>query len=717
MPMPCGLAVTAMMAVALSASATAAVAMGCGAPTVVRSAMLVRGDACPSAGVSTVVSSSGFVDAAVSTVVSGRKPAARDAGSRTDVSTVVSTWTPVARSAHRGCAVATPIRSPQPRYAAPAPQDPPAPSHPIDRILAAAHARAGITPLPEADRATLLRRASLDLIGLPPTPAELDAFLADTAPLAYERAVDGLLASPHYGERWATPWLDLARYSDTGGFNFDQTRQVWKYRDWVIDALNRDVPFDRFTILQLAGDLVDGATDADRIATGFHRNTMTNDEGGVDPAEARWDRLLDRASTTATTWLGATLHCAQCHDHKHDPIRQRDFYAMVAFFEGDDEATLELPTPAQRARRETLRQQLAALEQQQPADRKAIAAAKKALAAAPVDTALVLRQKPDAALTTTLRLRGSYDARGDEVQAGVPEGLGARWRAELPKNRLGLARWLVEDHRQRVARAHGNRLWGELFGRALVATTEDLGTQAPAADHPELLAWLADEFLRLGWSQKALLRAIVTSAAYRRSATAPANLRAADPDNVLLARGSRFRLHAEAVRDLHLAASGLLAPEVGGPSVFPLQADVSGSVPTNKADLRWTPSAGADRHRRGLYTFWRRTATFVQFGVFDAPSREQCIARRQRTNTPLQALSGLNDPAAWEAAQAFGRRMQDAEGDDRAKLALGFRLCTSRWPDADELALLADALAREDAAMRWTLVANALLNLDEALTR
>jgi hypothetical protein len=647
--------------------------------------------------VSTVVSPSGFVDAPVSTVVSSRKSAARDAGRSAGVSTVVSSHFPSAT--------------------APAAQDPPAPNHPIDRILAAAHARAGITPLPEADRATLLRRASLDLIGLPPTPAELDAFVADTAPLAYERAIDRLLASPHYGERWATPWLDLARYSDTGGFNFDQTRQVWKYRDWVIDALNRDVPFDRFTILQLAGDLVDGATDADRIATGFHRNTMTNDEGGVDPAEARWDRLLDRASTTATTWLGATLHCAQCHDHKYDPIRQRDFYAMVAFFEGDDEATLELPTPAQRARRETLRQQLTALEQQQPADSKAIAAAKKALAAAPVDTALVLRQKPDAALTTTLRIRGSFDARGDEVQAGVPEGLGARWRAELPKNRLGLARWLVEDHRVRVARVHSNRLWGELFGRALVATTEDLGTQAPAPDHPELLAWLADEFVRLGWSQKALLRAIVTSAAYRRSAAAPAQLRAADPDNVLLARGSRFRLHAEAVRDLQLAASGLLAPAVGGPSVFPLQADVSGSVPTNKADLRWTPSAGAERHRRGLYTFWRRTATFVQFGVFDAPSREQCVARRQRTNTPLQALSGLNDPAAWEAALALGKRMQDAEGDERAKLALGFRLCTSRAPEDAELALLVDALAREDAAMRGTLVANALLNLDEALTR
>ncbi|MFN9274992.1 MAG: DUF1549 and DUF1553 domain-containing protein [Planctomycetota bacterium] len=678
---PCGLAAVMLLALAASARASASLASGHGGGTVVRSLVVARW---------------GTWNRGEATVVRSPVPTPRP--------------TTAEAKSPRG-------RIPLPPAAAQAPQDPPAPTHPIDRHLAAAHARAGITPLPDADRGTLLRRASLDLIGLPPTPAELDAFAADTAPGAFERAVDRLLASPQYGERWATPWLDLARFSDTGGFNFDQTRQVWKYRDWVIDALNRDVPFDRFTILQLAGDLVDGATDADRIATGFHRNTMSNDEGGVDPEEARWDRLLDRASTTATTWLGATLHCAQCHDHKHDPIRQRDFYAMVAFFEGDDEATVELPTLAQRARRETLRQQLAALEQQQPADSKAIAAAKKALAAAPVDTALVLRQKPDAVLTTTLRLRGSFDARGNEVQAGVPEGLGAPWRAELPQNRLGLARWLVEDHRVRVARVHANRLWGELFGRALVATTEDLGTQAPPPDHPELLAWLADEFVRLGWSQKALLRAIVTSAAYRRSAAAPADLRAADPDNLLLARGSRFRLPAEAVRDLQLAASGLLAPAIGGPSVFPLQADVSGSVPTNKADLRWTPSAGADRHRRGLYTFWRRTATFVQFGVFDAPSREQCVARRQRTNTPLQALSALNDPAAWEAAQALGKRMQDADGDERAKMAFGFRLCTSRWPDEAELALLADALAREDAAMRWTLVANALLNLDEAMTR
>jgi hypothetical protein len=262
-----------------------------------------------------------------------------------------------------------------------------------------------------------------------------------------------------------------------------------------------------------------------------------------------------------------------------------------------------------------------------------------------------------------------------------------------------------------------NRLWGELFGRPLVSTPEDFGTMGARPDHPELLDWLAGHFVRSGWSQKALLRLLVTSAAYQRSAAATPALRERDPDNRWLARGARFRLPAEHLRDLQLAASGLLVPTIGGPSVFPLQADTSGVVPVNKTDMRWRVDNGPGRHRRGLYTFWRRTATFVQFAVFDAPSREQCTVMRQRTNTPLQALTGLNDPAAWEAAEALGKRMAAAPGDDRARLAFGFRLCTSRRPDAEELDVLAGALAAEPEAQRWTLVANALLNLDETLSR
>lgn len=612
-----------------------------------------------------------------------------------------------------------PARPPAPThwaYVAPRATPPPAGGHPVDAFVDAAIARAGMRPTPEADRAALLRRVTFDLTGLPPTLAELDAFLADGSSDAWERVVDRLLASPHYGERQALLWLDLARYGDTNGFNFDSPRVMWKWRDLLIDQLNRDVPFDRFTLLQLAGDLLPGAGDEGRIATGFHRNTMLNDEGGVDAEEARWERLLDRATTTATVWLGATLQCAQCHDHKYDPISQKDFYGLVAFFEPDAEETLELPTPAQAQRRRELQDRLQRLTAD-GAPAAPLAAAKKAAAAATVDSALVLRHRPEVPATTQLRIRGAYDARGDTIAAGVPAALGPALPVGEPRNRLTLARWLVRPDHPLVARVHVNRLWGELFGRALVGTPEDLGTMGAPCDHRDLLDWLAVHFVRDGWSQKRLLRLLVTSAAYRRSAAIAPAERDRDPQNRWLARGARFRLPAELLRDQQLAASGLLAPTIGGPSVFPLQADTSGVVPVNKTDMRWRADTGADRHRRGIYTFWRRTATFVQFAVFDAPSREQCTVARQRTNTPLQALTGLNDPAAWEAAQALGERMAAAPGDDRARLAVGFRLCTSRLPDADELEVLAAALAAEPEAQRWTLVANALLNLDEAVSR
>jgi hypothetical protein len=318
---------------------------------------------------------------------------------------------------------------------------------------------------------------------------------------------------------------------------------------------------------------------------------------------------------------------------------------------------------------------------------------------------------------TELRLRGGYDNRGERVLAGVPRGLGPALPDTAKVDRLALARWLVDPRHPLVARVHLNRLWASVFGRPLVDTPEDFGKQSPPRDHPELLDWLAIEFVRLGWSQKALLRTLVTSQAYRRSAAADASTRARDPQNRWYARGPRFRLTAEQIRDQWLAAGGLLSAQRGGPPVFPLQADTQGIVPTNKADVRWRPSDGEARHRRALYTFWRRTQTFVQFAAFDAPSREQCTVQRQRTNTPLQALSALNDPAAWEAAQALGERMRTHTGDDRARLAFGFRLCTSRPPTERELDRLAKALAAEPEALRWPLLANALLNLDEALTR
>lgn len=550
-------------------------------------------------------------------------------------------------------------------------------AHPIDALLARHHSRVGLQPTPRADRATLIRRVSLDLIGLPPTPTEIDAFVTDPRPDAYERLVDRLLASPHYGERWAQLWLDLARYGDTNGFNFDGKRSIWPYRDWVIDAFNRDVPYDRFTLLQLAGDMLENATESDRIATGFHRNTMLNNEGGVDPKEARWERLLDRASTTATVWLGSTMHCARCHDHKYDPIRQTEFYGLVAFFETQDEVTLTRKDGSKT---------------------------------------LVLKERADAEPVTKNHIRGAFDQPAEEVRAHVPAVL-HDWPEGAPLDRRGLATWLTAPDNPLATRVHVNRIWDAVFGTPLVRSPEDFGVQTERPPLLDVLDWLATEFRALGLSQKRLLRTLVLSDTYRRAPLADATALQRDPQNTWFARGSRFRLDAERIRDTWLLAAGLLSRRLGGPSVYPLQADTSGVIPMNKVSMKWPVSKGEDRWRRGLYTFWRRTAPFVAFDAFDAPSREQCEVRRQRSNTPLQALVGLNDPTAVAAADALAQVMRAHDGNDRDRLALGFRRCTGRTPSPTELDRLLRALAAEPANVRWQRLAIVLLNLDETLCR
>ena len=551
----------------------------------------------------------------------------------------------------------------------------------VDAFLAAKWRGAGLTPTAAASRAVLARRVSLDLIGLPPTAEELAAFLDDPIEGAYERLVDRLLASPHYGERWAVPWLDLARYGDTHGYNFDNRRSIWPYRDWLIDALNDDMPFDRFTIEQLAGDLLPDANESTRIATGFHRNTMLNNEGGVDPKEARWERMVDRASTTGTTWLGSTFHCAQCHDHKYDPLSQREFYGMVAFFETQDEVDLKRADGAKT---------------------------------------MVLQEKRDAQPVTRLRVRGAFDSPSAEVRAHVPAAFGpplADVVGDAKLDRLALARWIVAPDNPLTARVAANRIWMELFGESLVSTPEDYGLQCEEPLHLDLLDWLATELVRLGWSQKQLIKTVVMSDVYRRSSEAsPADF-ARDPENRFYARGTRYRLDAERLRDTWLVIAGLLSRKVGGASVYPLQADTSGVIPMNKVNMRWPVSAGEDRWRRGVYTFWRRTAPFVQLDAFDAPSREMCQVRRERSNTPLQALVGLNDPTALAAASALADRMNAHEGDADEQLAYGFRLCTCRSPSARELAMLRGALQAEPADVAWSRVAIVLLNLDETLSR
>ncbi len=630
----------------------------------------------------------------------------------------------------------------------------------IDTFILARLEREGLTPSREADRATLIRRVSLDLTGLPPSVEEVLAFETDPRPDAYERLVDRLLASPHYGEHQARPWLDMARYADTNGYEKDDRRLIWPYRDWLIDACNRDLPFDRFTIEQIAGDLLPNPTRAQLIATGFHRNTMVNTEGGTDDEEFRVAALVDRVNSTMTVWMGTTMACAQCHNHKYDPFSQKEYYRLLAFFNStqdrgrSNEPTLELPSPEQARQRRQLRGAMARLQLTllTPQAWPALTLARPVLAQlAPLRareqairplTTLVMKELPKPR-PTHVHVRGNHRNLGEEVQPGVP----AAWHPlppNQPANRLTLARWLVDPDNPLVGRVTMNRLWARYFGHGFVETSEDFGVQGEPPTHPELLDWLATEFVARHWSMKAMHRLVVTSATYRQDARVTPPLYERDPYNRLYARGPRFRLSAEAVRDNALAVSGLLTRKLGGPSVFPYQPDGIWNNPYSSD--RWVMSTNGDQYRRGLYTFWRRTAPYAAFMAFDAPSREVCWERRVRTNTPLQALATLNDKSFIECSAALARRIvTEAKSDAAARAAYGFRLCVARAPNRTELdQLLAlyrerlEAYRKDPAAARlmaagglsappagtdaaelaaWTVVANVLLNLDETITK
>ena len=877
------------------------------------------------------------------------------------------------------------------------------PATPIDRFVLAALDARGLYPSLEADRPTLIRRLSFDLTGLPPTPAEVDAFVADASPGAYEALVDRLLASPHYGERMALPWLDLARYADTNGYHIDNHRDIWKYREWVIDAFNGNMTFDRFTVEQVAGDLLPGATTAQKVASGFNRNVMVNFEGGADPEEYLTKYVADRVATTATVFLGSTMACAECHDHKYDPFKQADFYRFYAFFnnvaeqglDGNNDSPaprMKVPTADQAARLGDLRARLArtegmlagpmprvddlqaAWEREQadsgaawrtldpasaasaggstlvkqadlsvlaggpnpaqdvyevvaatdlpslrairlealtdeslvgkgtgrapnanfvltgfqveaaPADHpdqfapiplaraeadyfqadgdfrpeKAIdadpgsgwavdgdkkredrrlvvvpaspfgsgpgtrlkfrlrfespfaqhaigrfrlsvtdrdapglpgpvaealarpegardeaqrAALRKyyranvsgegrTLAASiaelkrdadalekAIPTTMVMEELPSPRETRVL-MRGDFRSRGEPVSPGVPAFL-PPLPAGQPANRLGLARWLVEPGNPLVARVAVNRLWMQFFGAGLVKTANDFGTQGEWPSHPELLDWLATEFVNRGWDVKGMVRLIVTSSAYRQASKVGRHLLDADPENRLLARGPRLRLDAEAIRDNALAISGLLDRRLGGPSVYPYQppglweALAFGGAFSAQS---YAQSHGADLYRRGLYTYWKRSSPHPSLSSFDAPNRELCAVQRPRTNTPLQALTLLNDPQYIEAARALGQRAMTEGGPHLAsRLTFAFRLCTARPPKARELEILtriysqqldryrrdlpaAEALLRVGESPRradldpaeaaaWAAIGNVLLNLDETITR
>jgi len=660
-------------------------------------------------------------------------------------------------------------------YALPASVPPPPvqdrrwPRNLIDFFVLARLDREGLHPSPEADRPTLIRRVSLDLIGLPPTPAEVDAFENDRGPGAYERVVDRLLASPHYGERQARPWLDQARYADTNGYEKDGGRSIWPYRDWVIRAFNRDLPFDRFTVEQIAGDLLPDAMTDQRIATGFHRNTVVNTEGGIDDEEFRVAAVVDRVNTTMQVWMGTTIGCAQCHDHKYDPFAQKEYFQLFAFFNntadggGSTAPDVTLPTPEQIAKQAEIRAELARWQAQLDQATKAsaktqasekeitlkpirdkIVALKKQEAAIRPATTMVMRELPQPRATTVL-VRGSHNVKGEPVSPAVPKVLHPL-SPDQPPNRLGLARWLVDPRNPLVGRVIMNRLWAQDFGRGIVETSEDFGVQGEPPSHPELLAWLAKEFTRQSWSLKAMHRLIVTSATYRQSSRVTPDRLERDPYNRLFSRGPRFRMEAEMVRDQALAVSGLLKRAIGGPSVFPYQPDGIWFAPYSND--RWIESKNGNQFRRGLYTFWRRSSPYPAFITFDAPSREFSCERRSRTNTPLQALATLNDPAFVQPAAALARRiLAESNGTIEDRVVHAFRLVLARKPLPAEsghlvelyhenldryrrdpaaaevtamtaLATIASAGGLDKAELAaWTVVANVLLNLDETLTK
>lgn len=696
--------------------------------------------------------------------------------------------------------------------------------NPVDRFVLAKLEAEGVEPAPEADKTTLLRRLSLDLIGLPPTLADLTDFMADDGDRAYENAVDRFLESPHFGEKWARHWLDLARYSDSDGYRQDDFRpHAWRYRHWVIQALNRDLPFDRFTLDQIAGDLLPDGGIESRVATGFHRNTPSNREGGTNMVQFRFEQVVNRVNTVGTVWLGLTVGCAQCHDHKYDPLSQKDYYRLFSFFNDAEEVNIDAPLPGEmgpylrevkpyREKRARLLAEYRVPELQPAWEAKLLEAMAhpgrwqnwdKAVGTVRVGDMhpvygmgeKILRKDPsersekEAKILTEhfvryssqvvpkqvyeeklkfgellkklkeleaefpglsqaqtiateaedrpthLHVRGEFNRKGDPVQPGVPGFLHPEMDDTSPP-RIRLAKWIASPENPLTARVTVNRLWQELFGRGLVVTTENFGSQGEKPTHPELLDWLASDFRENGWSLKGAIKTIVMSAVYRQSSAVRPDLQSRDPDNVLLARQVRMRLPAELIRDSALAVSGLLNPAVGGKSVRPPQ-------PGGKMQRRkWVESEGQDRYRRGLYIQYQRMFPYPFLANFDMPGGYEAVCRRGRSNSPLQALNLLNDEVFYEAAQALAVRiLTEGPADSRERLEHAFRLCLARAPAPAELEWLETAMRRQSEileqeqelaqltlpvefpglapseAASWVGASRILLNLDEFITR
>ena len=589
----------------------------------------------------------------------------------------------------------------------------------IDSLVKSSLEKAGLKPSRQAEKHTLVRRLHLDLLGLPPSPAAITAFEKDTAPGAYQRLVDRTLQLPGFGERWARHWLDAARYADSDGYEKDNARlDAWRWRKWVIDAINDDMPFDQFTIEQLAGDLLPDATPSQKLATAFHRQTLFNREGGVDPEEDRTKRTIDRTATTSSTWLALSMECAQCHDHPYDPVSQREFYQFYAFFNNAEEADAQVPKDTPQA--ETGKDKPGMMK------------------------ARVMRARER---KTFIFHRGDFlqpKKDSGEILPGTP--------AVLPKlpvssqgkaTRLDLARWIVDPGNPLSARVAVNDIWSRLFGQGLVENKADFGTRSAPPLQLALLDHLALELLNSGWSRKQLIRYIVLSGTYRQSARHRQEATDIDPGNFLLHRQNRFRVEGEIMRDIFLETSGLLQHRVGSPSVFPpIPADVAAQ--SYAGSFKWKTSTGADRYRRAMYTFFKRTAADPNLIAFDCPDANVTVAKRNRSNTPIMALATLGNEVFHEAAQAMAKKIlgNSSLPDQAARIDYCFLLCTARKATAEERNSIAGLLeksrayygtnpseadkvagthrlkqipAADNAA--WVATARIILNLDETITR
>ena len=668
----------------------------------------------------------------------------------------------------------------------------------IDRFVLARLTEVKLKPNPPADRATLLRRLSFDLVGLPPTPTGEDI----------ETVIDRLLASPHFGEKWARWWMDLAHYADTDGYTVDYDRpHAWRWRDWVIDAFNKSQPFDQFTIEQIAGDLLPGSSIEQKIATGFFRHTLSNREGGADLEEHRVLKIIDRTATYGATWLGLTIECAQCHEHKFDPISHREYFQLYAFFNNANEININAPLPGEQKRfdealanyrrrwhaavqpvakqldatmrkweqlmheaerhpgvdykrdralellgilwgsgqgegqlegiritripaaQRSQRQRERLLEYFVKRGRLGLESEFNELDKTDLRKTIneIAKMLPSVSRPQTIRTarfpretrifdRGDFRTPTDKVTTGTP--------AFLPPirnnpTRLDLARWTVSRDNPLTARVIVNRVWQELFGRTIVTTPEDFGLKSAEPTHPKLLDWLAVDFMESGWNFKHLIHQIVMSAAYQQSSHATPEMLRRDPHNAFLARASRTRISAELVRDAALHVSGLWDSRIGGPSVRPPQPDTVTKEASYNAE--WETSEGGDRYRRGVYTWIQRVTPYAQFATFDLPNVNRACARRDRSNTPLQALTLLNDPVFTEAAKALANRLREHGTSRPNQLQRGFEICLGRSPSNHELARLNrfwnEQNQLHDNNHAWQSTAVVLLNLDEFITR